>query len=69
MALFDIAGFAGRNTIFKAGFAASGFWNDVIDGKPLFIGTAISAFKSISDKDIFFTKGHAGSVNRADEFD
>jgi hypothetical protein len=65
MALFDIAGFAGRNTILKAGFASSRLWNDVIDGEPQSFSSAISAFKSISDKDIFFAKGHAGSVNRA----
>jgi hypothetical protein len=69
MTLFDIAGFAGRNTILKAGLAASRLWDDVIDGQPLSFSTAIRAFKSISDKDIFFTKGHAGSVDRADELD
>jgi hypothetical protein len=66
MALFDIARLAGRDTILKIGFASSGLWNNVIDGEPESLGAAISAFKSISDKDIFFAKGHTGSVNSAD---
>jgi hypothetical protein len=66
MSLFDIARLAGRNTILKTGFASTGLWNNVIDGKPQFFRAAISAFKSISDKDIFFAKSHTGSVNGAD---
>jgi hypothetical protein len=66
-AFFDIARLAGRNTILKGGFASSRLWNNVIDGKPQFFGAAISAFKSISDKDIFFAKGHTGSINGTDK--
>jgi hypothetical protein len=66
MSLFDIARLAGRNTILKTRFAATGLWNYVIDGEPHFCGAAISAFKPISDKDIFFAKGHTGPVNGAD---
>ena len=65
MSLFDIARLAGRNTILKTGFASTGLWNNVIDGEPQFFGAAISALKSISDKYIFFAKGHTGSVNGA----
>jgi hypothetical protein len=67
MSLFDIARLAGRDTIFKTGFASAGLWNYVIDGKPHFFSAAISAFKPISDKDIFFAKGHTGPVNGSDQ--
>ena len=65
MALFDIAGLTGRNTVLKAGFASPGFWNNMIDGEPQFFTTAISASEPISDKDIFLAKGDAGSIDRS----
>jgi hypothetical protein len=66
VAFFDIARLTGRNTILKSRFASTGLWNNVIDGESQFFGAAISTFKSIPDKDIFFAKGHTGSVNGAD---
>jgi hypothetical protein len=66
IALFDVAWFAGRNTIFKTGFASSGLWDNVIYGKPEFSCAAISTLESISDKNILFAEGNTGSVNGAD---
>ncbi len=69
MPLLNITRFTGRNTILESGSTASGLWNDVVDREAHFKCSAISTFKTISDKYILFAKGNPGAIKGSNELD